>query len=141
MDNKIIALVVIALIIVVGAYYVLANPGNTNKTQDISSNTTNITDTTNNATKLIHNETNHNSTKNDTTQVKISAKEAQKIAIDGSTDLGFPAKAHGTPTLFKWTENNRHTWVWDVPLEFLAGNEKYGSIDVDAMTGEIIMDE
>jgi uncharacterized protein YxeA len=144
MDNKIILLVVIALIVVVGAFYALQNNININTTPNISSNTTNttnITDITHNATEGIHNETEHNYTKNETANVKISAKEAQKIAIEGSTDLGFPAKPHGTPTLFKWTENNRHTWVWKVPLEFLAGNVKYGHIYVDAMNGEIIMNE
>lgn len=143
MDNKIILLVEIALIVVVGAFYALQNNININTTPNISSNTTNTTNITNttDTREVIHKETEHNYAKNETANVKISAKEAQKIAIDGSADLGFPAKPHGTPILFKWTENNRHTWVWKVPLEFLAGNVKYGYIYVDAMNGEIIMNE
>jgi|GEM_PF-2813062 len=144
MDKKIILLVAVALLVVVGAFYVLENRGNLNTTLNLSpntTNTTNITDITHNTTEVIHKETEHNYTKNERAKVKISAKEAQKIAIEGSADLGFPAKPHGTPTLFKWTENNRHTWVWKVPLEFLAGDVKYGYIYVDAMNGEIIMNE
>lgn len=144
MDKKTILLVAVALVVVFGAFYVLENKGNLNTSLNISSNTTNtanVINTTHNASEVIHNETEHNYTKNETAKVKISAKEAQKIAIDGSADLGFPAKPHGTPTLFKWTENNKHTWVWKVPLEFLAGDLKYGSLYVDAMNGEIIMNE
>lgn len=143
MDKKIILLVVIALVVVVGAFYVLEHRGNLNTTLNISPNTTNTTNITNTTDthEVIHKETEHNYTKNETANVKISAKEAQKIAIEGSADLGFPAKPHGTPTLFKWTENNRHTWVWKVTLEFLAGDVKYGLIYVDAMNGEIIMNE
>lgn len=144
MDKKIILLVAVALLVVVGAFYVLENRGNLNTTLNLSpntTNTTNITDITHNATEVIHKETEHNYTKNERAKVKISAEEAQKIAIEGSADLGFPAKPHGTPTLFKWTENNRHTWVWKVPLEFLAGDVKYGYVYVDAVNGEIIMNE
>lgn len=144
MDKKIILLVAVALLVVVGAFYVLENRGNLNTTLNLSpntTNTTNITDITHNATEVIHKETEHNYTKNETAKVKISAEEAQKIAMEGSADLGFPAKPHGTPTLFKWTENNRHTWVWKVPLEFLAGDVKYGYVYVDAVNGEIIMNE
>lgn len=139
MDNKIIALIVIVLVIIIGAVYVLANPGNTNQT--VSANNTSLTNTTNN-TKIIHNQTSHNTTKkNETPKVNITAAQAQQIAIDASADLGFPAKAHGTPVLFKWTQNKLHTWVWDVPLEFMSGDTKYGSLDVDAYTGEVIMNE
>ncbi len=141
MDNKIIALIVVIVLIIVGGVYILgtqSSPTNTTVTVNNSTNTT-----TNNTSKIIHNETQHanDTNKNETPKVNITAQEAQKIAIDASEDLGFPAKAHGTPTLFKWTENNRHTWVWDVPLEFLSGSQKYGSMDVDAYTGEVIMNE
>lgn len=141
MDNKIITLIVIVIVIAIGAIYVLANPGDNNTTQNDSVNTTNITNTTDNATRIIQNTTNRSDTKNETPKVNITATQAQKIAIDASADLGFPAKAHGTPTLFRWTANNRHTWVWDVPLEFEAGDQKYGTIYVDAHTGEVIMNE
>jgi hypothetical protein len=43
--------------------------------------------------------------------------------------------------LFKWTENNLHTWVWDVPLFDAATKKSLGALYVDAMNGEIIMNE
>ncbi len=139
MDNKMIVLIVVVLLVIIGAVYVLANPSNSNQT--VSTNNTSITNTTNN-TNVIHNQTSHNSTKkNETPKVNITATQAQQIAIDSSADMGFPAKAHGTPILFKWTQNKLHTWVWDVPLEFEKGDVKYGSLYVDAYTGNIIMDE
>lgn len=140
MDNKIIAIIVIVIVVAIGAIYVLANPGSNNTTQNVSTNDTNITSTTNNTTNPIHNQSSRNTT-NETPKVNITAAQAQQIAIDASADLGFPAKAHGTPKLFRWTENTRHTWVWDVPLEFESGSTKYGSFYVDAYTGEIIMNE
>jgi len=140
MDNKIIALIVIILVVIAGAVYILANPCNTNTTQNTSTNTTNITNTTNNSANIIHNQTSRNTT-NETPKVNITAAQAQQIAIAASADLGFPAKPHGTPKLFKWTANKRHTWVWEVPLEFEKGSTKYSSVDVDAYTGEVIMNE
>jgi LAS superfamily LD-carboxypeptidase LdcB len=130
MDNKVIVLIFIAVVVVVAgvAYYL-----GTQSTPTVN-NTTNQTNAT-----PIHNGTNQAA--NETPKVNISAQQAQQIAIEASADLGFPAKAHGTPVLFKWTQNNLHTWVWDVPLEFESGSTKYGSFYVDAYTGVIIMNE
>lgn len=141
MDNKIIVLIIIVLLVIVGAAYVL---GTQNSTPSINLN---ITNTTNNVTKdpskIIHSaaKQQNNTKKNETANVSITADQAQQIAISSSEDLGFPAKPHGTPTLFKWTQNKLHTWAWDVPLEFESGDTKYGSLYVDADTGNIIMNE
>jgi len=73
---------------------------------------------------------------------RIVGQPARDEVVDVAVHaLGFPAKAHGTPVLFKWTQNHLHTWAWDVPLEFESGATKYGSFYVDAYTGEIIMNE
>jgi uncharacterized protein YxeA len=134
MDNKIIALIIIIILIVIAGVYLFATQ-NTAKT-----NTTLIT--TNNTTQITHhNQTTHNNTQNDTTKVKISAKQAQENAIGAEKDLmGINATA-GTPVLFKWTENNLHTWVWDVPLFDATTKKSLGALYVDAMNGEIIMNE
>ena len=133
MDNKVMALILIVVVVVVaGAAYYLG----TQQSTPPANNTTNQTNT--NATP-IHNGTNQAT--NETPKVNITAQQAQQIAIDASADLGFPAKAHGTPVLFKWTQNHLHTWAWDVPLEFESGATKHGSMYVDAYTGAIVMNE
>ncbi len=136
MDNKIIALIVIVLLVAVGAAYVLA-------IQSPATNTTVANNTTNNASIYTHNETKHsNDTKqSNTTNVKISAAQAQKIAIGAAQELGGGNDTAGTPTLFKWTKNKLHTWAWDVPLFDAVTKKSAGSMDVDAMTGEVIMNE
>ena len=132
MDKKVMILILIVVVVgIAGVAYYLG----TQSTPTVY-NTTNQTST--NATP-IHNGTNQAT--NQTPKVNITAQQAQQIAIDASADLGYPAKAHGTPVLFKWTQNNLHTWVWDVPLEFESGSTKYGSFYVDAYTGVIIMNE
>jgi hypothetical protein len=140
MDNKMVALIVIMLVVIVGAVYLLANPGST--TQNASANTTNITNTTNNnTTPTVNNETSsQNNTTNNTANVNISAKQAQQIAVNAEKDLTGKTVTAGTPTLFKWTANNRHTWVWNVPLYDTNGTSA-GEVDVDAYTGEVIMNE
>jgi uncharacterized protein (UPF0333 family) len=144
MDNKMVALIVIILVLIVGAVYLLANTGNT--TQNASANTTNITGTTNNnTTPTVNNETisktnTTNNTTNNTANVKISAKQAQQIAVGAEKDLTGKTVTAGTPTLFKWTANNLHTWVWNVPL-YDTNGASAGEIDVDAYTGEVIMNE
>ena len=145
MDNKIIVLIVIVLIIIIGAAYLLANPGNQNQT---AINTSNITSTgnntiQNNATNTSVNNGNsskNNNQTNGTGNIKISAQQAQKIAVGSAKELGGQTVTAGTPTLFKWTANNRHTWVWKVPL-FDTKGKSAGSMDVDAYTGEVIMNE
>jgi hypothetical protein len=134
MDNKIIALIIIVVLIVVAGVYVFTtlNTAKTNTTLNTTNNTTQI---------IYHNQTTHNNTQNDTTKVNISAKKAQEIAIGAEEDImGINATA-GTPVLFKWTENNLHTWVWDVPLFDAATQKSLGALYVDAMNGEIIMNE
>jgi len=139
MDNKMVALIVIVLVVIVGAVYLLANTGNT--TQNASANTTNVTNTTNNTTPTVNNETSsQNNTSNNTVNVTISAKKAQQIAVGAEKDLTGKTVTAGTPTLFKWTANNLHTWVWNVPIYDTNGTSA-GEIDVDAYTGEVIMNE
>ena len=142
MDNKIIALIVIILVVIVGAVYILANPGNTNQTA--SANNTNITNTTNNSTtSTITNETSSKSSNNtnSTPNVKISAAQAQKIAVESSEELGGQIVTAGTPTLFKWTANKLHTWVWNVPLYDAKTKKSVGPWYVDAYTGASCMNE
>jgi len=129
MDKKVMALILVVVLVVAGAAYLLGT-----QSRPAVNNTTNQTNTT-----PIHNGTNQAT--NQTPKVNITAQQAQKIAIDASADLGYPAKAHGTPVLFKWTKNKLHTWVWDVPLEFESGSTKHGSFYVDAYTGVIVMNE
>jgi uncharacterized membrane protein YkoI len=138
MDNKMIALIVIILVVIVGAVYLLANTGNTN--QNATANTTNVTNTTNN-TPTVNNETrSQNNTTNNTVNVTISSKKAQQIAVGAEKDLTGKTVTAGSPTLFKWTANNLHTWVWNVPIYDTNGTSA-GEIDVDAYTGEVIMNE
>ncbi len=132
MDKKFMALIFTVVVVGVAcaAYFI-----GTQSTPTLN----NTTNQTNASSTPIHNGTNQ--VTNETPKVNITAKQAQQIAIDASADLGFPAKAHGTPVLFKWTKNNLHTWVWDVPLEFESGSTKHGSFYVDAYTGVIVMNE
>jgi hypothetical protein len=143
-DNKIIGLIVIVLIVIIGAVYLLANPSNQNQT---AINTSNITSTGNNTiqSNATNTSDNGNSSKNNnqtngTGNIKISSQQAQKIAVDSTKELSGQTVTAGTPTLFKWTANNRHTWVWKVPL-FDTNGKSAGSMDVDAYTGEVIMNE
>jgi len=133
MDNKIVALIIIVVLIVIAGVYVFSTQ-NTNKTNTTLNNT-------NNTTQIIHNQTKHNNIQNDTTKVKISAKQAQENAIGAEKDLTGVNATAGTQVLFKWTENNLHTWAWDVPLYDAATKKSLGALYVDAMTGEIIMNE
>jgi len=55
--------------------------------------------------------------------------------------LGGENDTAGTPTLFKWTQNKLHTWVWHVPLYDATTKKSAGAMDVDAITGEVIMNE
>lgn len=140
MDNKIVAVIIIVLLIIVGAAYVLGTQ-NSNTPALTVNNSTNIT---NEIDKAVHDSTKHkNDTKQNTTpsNLKISAAQAQQIAIGAAQELGGENDTAGTPTLFKWTANTRHTWVWDVPLFDATTKKSAGSMDVDAMTGEVVMNE
>jgi hypothetical protein len=135
MDKKIIALIVVVLLVVIAAAYVLA-------TQSPATNTTVVNNTTN-TSNITHSATKHTNVtpQNNTPNVKISAAQAQKIAIGAAQELGGENDTAGTPTLFKWTANKLHTWAWDVPLFDAVTKKSAGSMDVDAMTGEVIMNE
>ena len=137
MDNKIIALIIIIVIVVIGGVYFFATQNNGNSTLNTTNNSTinTINNTPTNGTNQSNNIPNNN-----TTNVKISAKQAQTIAIGASKDLTGETDTAGTPNLFKWTTNNKHTWVWNVPLTNTATG-KTGSMDIDATTGEVIMNE
>ena len=138
MDNKIIALIIIVILVVIGGLYFFATQSNSNNNTTL--NTTN--NSTINTTQTTNNDSIQNNTtqQNNTTNVKISAKQAQQIAIGSVKDLTGENDTAGTPTLFKWTTNNEHTWVWHVPLTNVATGKK-GSLDIDAITGNVIMNE
>ena len=139
MDNKIVAVVIIILLIVVGAAYIMGAQ-NFNTPAIAVNNTTNATQDIN---KAVHDSNKHeNDTKQNTTpNVKISAAQAQQIAIGAAQELGGENDTAGTPKLYKWTVNKLHTWVWDVPLFDAKTKKSAGAMDVDAMTGEVIMNE
>ncbi len=139
-DNKIIALVIIIILLVIGGLYLFATQNNSNTTLNTTNNSTiNITNNTNQVTS---NGTNLNNatTQNNNTNVKVSSSQAQQIAIDASKDLTGETDTAGTPTLIKWTTNTKHTWVWKVPLTNTATG-KTGLMYIDAITGEVIMNE
>ncbi len=140
MDNKILALIVIVILIVIGGFYLFATQNNSNSTSNTTNNST--INTTNNSNQTNSNITNSNNTiiQNNTADIKISAKEAQNIAVDTIKDITGENDTAGTPSLFRWTANNKHTLVWKVPLTDTATG-KTGSIDVDAITGNVILNE
>lgn len=138
MDNKMIALIIVVVLIIAGgAYYfgTMSNP--TNNTVN------NTTNTTTNTTYNTHNSTDHknDTPTNNTPDLKISAKKAQEIAIGSAQELGEHNDTAGTPTLYKWTQNTKHTWVWHVPLYDAKTGASDGAMDIDAMTGVVIMNE
>jgi hypothetical protein len=132
-DRKIIALVIIVLIVLVTGVYIFA-------TQNTSNQTINNTTNTTNTAQIVAKNTS-NSSSNNTTNVKVSAAQAQAIAIGSAQELGGQNDTAGTPTLFKWTKNNLHTWAWNVPLFDAVTKKSDGSMDVDAETGVVIMNE
>ncbi|HEX7468722.1 MAG TPA: hypothetical protein VF324_09095, partial [Methanobacterium sp.] len=103
MDNKIIALVIIIILLVIGGLYLFATQNNGNTTLNTTNNST--INTTNNTNQVTSNGTNLNNatTQNNNTNVKVSASQARQIAIDASKDLTGETDTAGTPTLIKWT--------------------------------------
>ena len=140
MDNKIIALIIIAILIVIGGAYFFISQNNSNSTLNTTNNST--ISAANNSTQTTSNVTNqgNTTTQNNTANIKVSARQAQQIAIGATKDLTGKNDTAGTPTLFKWTANNQHTWVWKVPLTNTATG-KTGSLNIDAITGEVILNE
>jgi uncharacterized protein YxeA len=139
-DNKSIVLVIIIVIVVIGGFYLFATQSNGNTTLNTTNNST--INTTNNTNQETSNGTNQNNAiqQNNITNVKVSANQAQKIAVDAVKDLKGENYTAGTPTLIKWTTNKKHTWVWVVPITNTATGKK-GSLDVDAITGDVILNE
>jgi uncharacterized protein YxeA len=139
-DNKIIALVIIIILLVIGGLYLFATQNNSNTTLNTTNNST--INTTNNTNQVTSNGTNLNNatTQNNNTNVKVSASQARQIAIGASKDLTGETDTAGTPTLIKWTTNTKHTWVWKVPLTNTATG-KTGLMYIDAIIGEVIMNE
>ncbi len=134
MDRKLVVLIVAAIVIVAGVGYVMTqNSSVPNLTVNNSTGEPiNVSQTTK---ATLHNEsthTNNNHAKtNDTTKVKISAAQAQKIAVNAiKQDFGETYVA-GTPTLY----TIKGTPWWHVPLNNADGTY-VGSLDVNAITGE-----
>jgi LAS superfamily LD-carboxypeptidase LdcB len=136
MDNKTIALIIVVILIVIGGVYFFGIQNNSNSTLNTTNNSTNNSTQTNSNITNPNNTTNQNNTAN----IKISAKQAQQIAIDTTKDITGENDTAGTPSLFKWTANNQHTWVWKVPLTNTATG-KTSSLDIDAITGKVILNE
>ncbi len=137
MDNKIVAVIIVVLLIVIGGAYVL---GTQNSNIPVVVN--NTTNATKDISKVTHDHSTHKNNTNQTnTTVKISATQAQKIAVSAAEELGGEKVKAGAPVLFKWTQNKLHTWAWDVPLFYVANGTDAGGLYVDAMTGEVIMNE
>jgi uncharacterized protein YxeA len=146
MDNKIIALILIILLIVIGGFYVFSaqSSANTNLTTNNTNNTKkttelNPTHTSNVNTVKTTNNTNYPN--QNTTKVKISPKQAQINAIGVEKEIVGNDVFAGTPELFKWTTNNKHTWVYNVNLYDVKTKKSVGALYVDAMNGKIIMNE
>lgn len=134
MERKFIILIIIVIIIIAGGAYVMG-------TQNSSIPAISV----NNSTDLTKNPTTTTNTSKNTNQsnpsVKISASKAQQIAVGAAEELGGQKVKAGSPTLFKWTANNKHTWVWNVPLTYVSTGKSAGYIYVDAITGTVIMNE
>ena len=136
MDNKVIALIIIILLIVIGGFYVFSTQisANNNSTVNNTNNTTqlNTTHTSNVNTVKTTNKTN-NTNQNSTTKVKISPKQAQINAVGVERELTGNDVFASTPELFKWTINNKHTWVYNVNLYDVKTKKSVGALYVDAM--------
>ena len=141
-DNKIIALVIIIILLVIGGLYLFATQNNNNNNTTLNNTNNSTISTTNNTNQVNSNGTNLNNatTQNNNTNVKVSSSQARQIAIDTSKDLTGETDTAGTPTLIKWTTNTKHAWVWKVPLTNTATG-KTGLMYIDAITGEVIMNE
>ena len=143
MDNTIIWMIVIVLLVLIGGVYFFSTQSSadsnltineTNNTQINPAQTSNVKTikTTNNA-----NNTNQNSTPN----VKISPKQAQINAVGAEKELTGNDVFAGKPNLFKWTSNTKHTWVYNVNLYDIKTKKSVGALYVDAMNGDIVMNE
>jgi hypothetical protein len=143
MDNKIIALIIIILVIVIGGFYVFsAQSSADNLTINNTNNTTQLNPTHTNTVNTIKTTNNTNNTnQNSTTKVKISPKQAQINVVGVEKELTGNDVFAGKPDPFKWTTNNKHTWVYNVNLYNVKTKKSVGAIYVDAMNGEIIMNE
>ena len=143
MDNKIIALIIIVLIIIIGGFYVLSAQSSANNlTINNTNNTTQLNPTHTNTVNTIKKTNNTNTTnQNSTTKVKITTKQAQINAVEVEKELTGNDVYAGKPELFKWTTNNKHTWVYNVNLYDVKTKKSVGALYVDAMNGEIIMNE
>lgn len=140
MDSKMIALIIVLIIVIAGAAYFMGTQNSNTPALAVN----NITNTTKDMNNTIHDSSKHkNDTKQNTTptDLKISASKAQQIAIGSAKELGGENDTAGTPTLFMWTGKTKHTWVWHVPLFDAKTKKSAGSMDVDAYTGEVIMNE
>ncbi|MGB9200329.1 hypothetical protein [Methanobacterium sp.] len=144
MDNKIIALIIIILLVLIGGFYVFSTQtsANNNLTINNTNNTTQTNPTHTNNVKTIKTTNNTNNTnQNSTPKVKISPEQAQINAVGAEKELSGNDVFAGKPDLFKWTANNKHTWVYNVNLYDIKTKKSVGALYVDAMNGEIIMNE
>ena len=139
MNNRIVAIIIVILLFAVGVAYIFGTHNSNNNTLNNTTNITNSTPTS--TTNSANTNQNSNTNKNNTPNVKITAQQAQKIAIDSAQELGGENDTAGTPTLIKWTTNNLHTWVWKVPLYDAQTKKSQGTWYVDAITGSSVLNE
>ncbi len=143
MNNKIIASIIIILLILIGGIYVFSAQRSADNNSTIN-NTNNTTQTNQNQNNINTTKTTNNTNQTDqnsTTKVKISPKQAQINAVGAEKELSGNDVFAGTPHLFMWTTNNKHTWVYKVNLYDVKTKKSVGSLYVDAMNGIIIMNE
>jgi hypothetical protein len=136
MDRKIVLLIVAAIVIIAGVAYVMATQNSSVPNLTVNNSTDGTINVAKTTTKVkLHNEsshTNNNHVKNnDTSKVKISAAQAQKIAVNAIKEDFGETYVAGTPTLY----TVKGTPWWHVPLNQADGTY-VGSLDVNAITGE-----
>ena len=144
MDNKIIVLIIIILLIVIGLFYVFSTQSSADNNLTLNNTTQLNTTPTSNVNTVKTNDNynnNNNNTQNSTPTVKISPEQAQITVVGVEEDMMGDKVYAGKPELFKWKTNNKHTWVYNVNLYDIKTEKSVGSLYVDAMSGEVIMNE
>jgi len=128
--------IVTAIVIIASVVYVIATQNSSVPNLAVNNSidgTINVAKTTTKAT--LHNESSHTTNNhvktNDTRKVKISAAQAQKIAVNAIKEDFGETYVAGTSTLY----TVKGTPWWHVPLNQVDGTY-VGCLDVNAITGE-----
>jgi uncharacterized membrane protein YkoI len=137
-------MIVIVLLVLIGGVYFFStqSSADSNLTINETNNTTQINPAQTSNVKTIKTTNNANNTnQNSTPNVKISPKQAQINAVGAEKELTGNDVFAGKPNLFKWTSNTKHTWVYNVNLYDIKTKKSVGALYVDAMNGDIVMNE